>query len=132
MKKNIFTFWIDVYDVDVLVFIDMTKEEIAKEFKKGAVKPHAFEGAMKAIETWDLKDKVTRAQTAKVLGGHIALFKRKGQKGSELLGHINHETMHIVHALMRDKGMFLCDETEEAYAYLFQFISNMLIKNIVL
>ena len=33
-----------------------------------------------------------------------------------------HESFHLVHALLQDRGLFLTDQSEEAYAYLLHFV----------
>ena len=40
------------------------------------------------------------------------------------IGHLVHECFHCTHFFLDDKGLFLSDNSEEAYAYLVQHIFN--------
>lgn len=54
---------------------------------------------------------------------HVMYIPRRLEK-RYLLSVINHEVFHVVHGILRDVGMVLTDESQEAYAYLNGYINK--------
>lgn len=62
--------------------------------------------------------------------GKFVVYTKRGQqiaviwlrKGKAKAGELAHEAFHAAHWILQSKGLWLTDSSEEAYAYLIQFI----------
>lgn len=56
--------------------------------------------------------------------GNVFVYfpRRPRSKDAQDLGAVAHEMMHVTHKILRTHGLKLCNKTEEAYAYLTEFL----------
>lgn len=108
--RNFKHIWIEIYRVNIY-WVRCSWKEYIKLVK------------------YEFDEKVTGREP----GGRHQVFKKKEQdihviwlplKASWDI--IAHEVFHCVHWIMDDKGMTLTDSSEEAYAYLIQYIVNQI------
>jgi hypothetical protein len=73
--------------------------------------------------------------TSEKKGGKFEVYHKKGYDICVIwlpykvpMSIIAHECLHAVHYILMKKGLWLTDSSEEAYAYLLQFIMKNILK----
>lgn len=61
---------------------------------------------------------------------YIIWIRPVKHKDSELFATISHETLHFVFKMLSHTGLKLCEESEEAYTYLHEHITQEIVKAI--
>lgn len=121
--KRHFVVHVDVYNVDIIFFIDKNENEIKKTLKKlSGIRYKNFNE--NHLDNWD-KDIKNLGRMCSFMGGFVVMMKPKECKGFRMFtSTLVHELSHVTHYLLRDRGMELSNETEEAYTYLIEFLTR--------
>jgi hypothetical protein len=110
-----------IYGQDFFLIFDCTTEEYIKKIQK-IDKDYFIEGFTMACYTV-LEDDEEETK--------LLFFSKKSQKDKiDAITTISHEVLHFVHDTMQKVGMKLNDETQEAYAYYFEYIQRKVLNNI--
>jgi hypothetical protein len=67
---------------------------------------------------------VNETLESKVYGGYLIGFNIKYEHREITNGVIGHEVLHAAHALLKDRGLKLTDDSDEAYAYLVEWMTD--------
>ncbi len=105
---------VNVYDSQVIVLIGHTKEEVLKWIDKN-VEDDVKESAKGIVDV----QSYTRARTACLHGGGSIIWIIKENKPVLI-----HELFHSTAYMLREKGIPLTQESEEAYAYLLGYLTQ--------
>lgn len=103
------------FDIDIIVFTDTCKDNVAKEIS----------AILK--EEITIEDLDVRAVTFYRYGQPIALWFDINKMDCKI---INHELFHVVACVLQWAGLSLSDETEEAYAYEMQYLTEVFYKHL--
>lgn len=112
-------FNVGVYQADVVLIVgdynlvhDWIKENARKD-RYEDIKDHIGK-----------KEKTTLGVTFKMAGGGVIIWMPAMNRLTLI-----HEIMHATHHILSIKGIDLNDETEEAYAYLFEYLYTALTRS---
>ena len=117
MKKNFIIPW-EIYPFDVMVCIGECHGDIIKRIEKTGYKLSDEEKE----KLW----MIGKGRTVMLEGGQIILRVNK----SKMDGNFAHEIFHTVSFLMDRIGVKLTYDSEEAFAYAIQFLTNKIIKEL--
>lgn len=124
--KKHFLVHVDVYNVDIVFCSGMNESEIKTTLKKVAGKNYdQFNETF--LDHWD-KGKQNVGRMCHFMGGFVIMMKPKECKGFRMfVSVLVHELSHVTHYLLRDRGMELSQETEEAYTYLVEYLTRQIL-----
>lgn len=107
---------IDIYNTDMLLVVG-TEGELKLSLEKYLGKDDAKEAY--AVMAEDISD-ISLGRSAVLSSGQVVLWMPDdSDKGT-----LAHEIFHIACYIMKKIGISLCNESNEAYAYLIGFITN--------
>lgn len=106
---------LEVYPFDVMVSIGETDEAVVKMFEKKGI-----EMGEEAKEAIKIRGK---ARTIMLVGGQSLLRLPKHPETNFEYAVLQHEIFHVVEFVMSKIGIKLCNKSDEAYAYLIQFLT---------
>lgn len=93
--------------------------------------PFAFQVVLDNIDSsFTSKDFNARGVTFYKYGYNIVMWLPERPVSVEQISIANHELFHVVKSIMFNSGIDLSDETEEAYAYEFQYVSKQFYEKI--
>ena len=126
-KQSSPKYWIikqDVWDAPVALFINIPDKEMTdylNEIYTG--KAYAPKGEPEfSTDVNQLGVYIQSLTDFKEIGVRRLIWVKDYKKGNlNHLGALTHEIMHYVHRTLKDKGMTLCSESEEAYTYLMEY-----------
>lgn len=113
-KKN-FLVNVDVYKIDIIVFVNGSKNEILKGLKT-IIPKHYKDFNDTELDDWGLD--TTEGRMIPFKGGFIVLLKAKKDYFRKFVGTLSHEMIHVCHYILRERRIPLSEDTEEAYTYL--------------
>lgn len=121
--SKFFIVHVDVYDTDLVFFVDKKEEEIKKNLKKISAENYVnFKESQ--LEDWD-NSITTYGRMLDFAGGFVVVLKiPKGMGFREFVSIMVHEIVHVTHYLLRNRRIPLTEETEEAHTYLTEFITR--------
>lgn len=124
--KQIFVISVPIYDVDVVVAINMSGEETAERIKKFTKKPQALEDAKRLGEEWDadLAEQSAHGKMGKLMGGFLVFVSLNKDRFRWSIGLLVHELTHVTHYLLRHRRIPLSEDTEEAHTHLIQYLTT--------
>ena len=114
--KNFIVSW-KIYPFDVMVSVKERQEDIVKRIERTGYKLDA-----------DEKEKLWmtgQGRTVMLRGGQTILRLDTLKHGV-----ISHEVFHAVDFLMNKVGIKLTEESDEAYAYAIEYLTNEIYKNL--
>lgn len=126
VKTQHFPIWADPFDVDCLVVINFPADDLNDLFKKTfKTKPLLDDEKIK-----ELREK--KINTAHYLSreGHLRMIFIKADSLLHLIDLFDHEKIHLLHHLLSFRDTPLCDNTEETYAYLSQYLTKQFLRSI--
>ena len=125
-KKTSFQFRCQIYKLDIVFFMNMSREEMWKK----ANRYHKKLGGFLKEQDGSLKS-TTTAASYNTPYGHVIWFKQfHKNEPARNWENISHEIFHMAADILTRCGMSLSDETHEAYAYLIGFITYEFVKKI--
>jgi hypothetical protein len=110
--SDLFSITLDIYKIDILVAINYSDRKLLKAFDPN-MKKEEFD------EHYDgFKEPTVRARWCVSNGGwHVLRFKEVPSPGE-----LAHECFHAVSYILRNISINLNDTSEEAYAYLLEYL----------
>jgi len=120
MKSKIFKINYHIYPFDCLVCVKSTIKEIENYLKR-----YGFELSNEEKEAIELDD-IGRGRTVMLEGGQTVIRLNKLDAGT-----IAHEIFHAVHFLTERLNITLSRDSDEVFAYLTEYLTNEIIKNLV-
>lgn len=131
-EKQCFNIDVHVWDTDVGVFVNMTEEEVIKKMRKwGAKEVHLDEmqhpATLGTIAGWndDLNKGTSPGRMCVFGGSFVVLMKTQRMKPITATGVVIHEMTHVAQHILRKRRTPLIEETEEAHAYLVEFLCRV-------
>lgn len=118
-KKRFFIINVDVFGVDILVGINVTRKEVEKYIKKKAPKKYKIMGDS-ILENWD--DDLHQGQMIPIGGSYVILLKAHKDYFRKFIGVLTHEVTHATHYLLRERRIPLTEDSEEIYTYLNEYL----------
>lgn len=121
MKSGtVIDFELHTYPYRVVFFFGCSEEEVDLQIKKKKIKP----GGEYHIE--DGEEAVTKICES----GHVIALFRSLPVGAVQMGFLAHEVVHIVHSVCSAVGLRHSADSEEAYAYLAQYITEQVYRKL--
>ena len=123
-KKIIFILNVKPYHRDCIVACNAQMDDILKWMKKLPRKNHNADETIKYIENnkdkyFDIiKPNCGRLYVDLPFGGYILIVNHSNYDWLDTASNVSHESTHLSHYILRDSGIELTKETEEAYTYL--------------
>lgn len=122
VKSKIFKVTVDIYPLVLAVIVNATNEESYKTL----VKLNVDEKCARAM---DLSD--TEAGKANIFDRSLGVIRITRKLNTpEFHATLNHELFHIVIEFLKDMGIILDDNSEEAYAYLIGYLTTEIYKKL--
>ena len=118
MKKN-FKIDFGTYPFDCLVYIGHTDESVVKHLERYYFPLTDEEKELIAMEG--------NGRTGTLAGGYILKLRDLDMKNPILVGTMTHEIFHLADFLLRRVGVTLSEDSDEAYAYLIQYLTEQII-----
>ncbi|WP_270546562.1 hypothetical protein [Butyricimonas paravirosa] len=117
VKNKPYIISIDIYQHDILVFFG-NKELLINELEK-YLEPDQ-------IEEFDTCVQKGRGHTYMFDTGQLVLYMPNVPKRIDDFVTLNHEIFHCTILILKRIGVSLSDDSEEAYAYLYEYITKMI------
>lgn len=118
--KQMFVIYLDLFQIDIAVCINMSEMEIKRWLKKISGKNYAdFNECL--LDEWDIS-KTKKGSMISFLGGVIILLKFEKNNFRKSVSLLSHEISHAVFAIFTNKETPLIKDTDEIYAYTHEFI----------
>ena len=121
MKKH---FKIDygTYPFDCLIYIGHSDEEVIKHFER-----NYYNLSDEEKEVLEMRG---HGRAGEIKGGYFLRLEDLDIKNPNSLALMSHEIFHLVDFLLRRIGMTLSEDSDEAYAYLIQYLTEQILKKI--
>jgi hypothetical protein len=122
MKKGkFFIIEVPVWNIDFYCSVGQTDKEFEKSLKKVV--------SNSAPVHWEMPD---RCAAKVILDTHGDPFciRLRSTKSVFNKGSVTHEVVHAVSRILRNRGVVLCDESEEAFTFLAGYITREIYKRI--
>lgn len=127
VKKQNFPLYVDPYRMDCIVFINTPCKEINKKLKTALVsKAQLPEEICKELDAKKMNTAHYLYQPTK----GIRLIFIKCSNVMNAIQCFEHEKVHLLHNILDNAGMKLSYKTEEAYAYLFDNITEQFLRRL--
>lgn len=117
--KKYFVISVDMFNVDVIVLINGSKQENTQWLKRLMGEKFSF-FKEEMLEGWE--DVSTEGRMIPCNAGFIVLLKVEKNRFRKFVGTLVHEMTHVSHYLLRDRRIPLLEDTEEVYTYLVQHL----------
>lgn len=118
---KIFIVSCEVYPFDVLVYFGEDRKPLFKELKKSITKTE-----ISKLKALDFK----KGKTVMFKGGQTLLWLRQKPNSIQDLSILNHEIFHCSCFILEKVGIRYSKKSDEAYAYLIQFLSKKIYNEI--
>lgn len=125
MKKQIklnFIIPLVVYPFDVMISINQTNDEIEKSLK--------FKGIDYSDVNVRCDSSTRRGRTIMFKGNQTLIRMFEFELTPNCYGYLAHEIFHAVEFVMERIGMKLCHKSDEAFAYLIQYLTTEIHKRL--
>tara|TARA_R110000868_G_C10970396_1_gene769744 strand:+ start:12688 stop:13113 length:426 start_codon:yes stop_codon:yes gene_type:complete len=132
-KKNIFCISVDPYKQDIIVVINGSfSDAIAymKKLKTKGAKLNLEHIASDGGYTEEHTINGGRGETWTTLPHGYVLTISHQSSWIETVEIISHECLHLTHYILRNAGLVLCKESEEAYTYLQAYLLKEILREI--
>lgn len=106
-----------VYPIDILVSFGDTKKQLCRELSKSLP-----EYIIKSLKEQEFKE----GKSAMFPTGQVLLWLKKEPSSVEELAILNHEIFHCTCFILERVGVIYSENSDEAYAYLIQYITNQI------
>lgn len=125
MKKSLFKILsLQIYPFDVAISINQTDEEFKKEMQKFKIN---IEDVIFDLD----QNKNCRGRTLMLIPSlKIVLRLNFWPDTPTKIALLVHEVWHVTDYILREIGIKLSDDSDEAYAYLIQYITEQILKYI--
>ena len=126
MDKNkethkLFIIKLVVYPFDVMIYFGKDQQPLYKELSK----------YISADEIQELREKqITRGNSVIFNNGASLIRMSNIPRSINDLATLNHEVFHIVFFILQKIGIELCPKSDEAFAYLIEYINKEIYKKI--
>lgn len=107
-----------IYPFDILVSMGETDEQVRRHLEKGGIKD-PFEIVMKG-----------QGRAIMFSGGQTMIRTKNLPKTVRDYGVLQHEIFHAVVFILERVGMKLTPESDEAYAYMIEYLTVQIFKNL--
>jgi hypothetical protein len=121
---KIFKITDDIYHAKIFVIDKTNNDELIKYFNKKYQYKYEPENGFDAIH-YRIENK------ARGVRHNYIIFLSKFKKTSEGVGILTHELMHLLHDVMGHVGVKYCEESEEAYAYYFDYLIEKILNKLL-
>jgi len=119
-KKQVINIDVELFKVDVMIFVAMSEKEI-RQRKKMVSKKYEKE-FLECIEDWDKdSDAQTQGRMHSLGGGFVVLIKTN-ESWVKTFGVLIHEMTHVTQYLLKDRRIPLSEDTDEIHAYLVEYL----------
>jgi hypothetical protein len=112
-----------VYPFDVMVSMGQSDEELGDILKKHGIEIDEYPSCLFENET-------VMARTVLFLTNQTLIRLREKPEDSTSFGHLHHEVFHAVSFILHRIGLPHTLESEEAYAYLIQYLTEQIYKSV--
>lgn len=117
MKRSGFIVSLKVYPFDIFVWFGYDIERMGKKLKKYVSHTEVDEFTAQSFN---------RGKTCQFSSGQTVIWLPNSPQSVDELSVLNHEIFHAVTLILNKVGIRLSEDSEEAYAYLIQYVSKQI------
>ncbi|HMT01783.1 MAG TPA: hypothetical protein PKD00_00495 [Burkholderiales bacterium] len=110
-----------IYPFSIIVFYGNDKSLLSKKLKK-----YLFKEDIEYLKTIEFH----RGKSIMFTSGQTLLWLKEEPNNPETLAILNHEIFHCVCFIMEKVGIKFSDDSDEAFAYLIEYVSKQIYKKL--
>lgn len=121
--KKFFHIHVPVWNLDVCVSVAYNGKETYEKLQKiTEVKKDILDDIKVLLYEYDTEGEEVKGRMFSLSGGYIVCIRPYKDDFRRTIALIVHEMTHVSHYILRDRRIPLSEDTEEAYAYLVEFL----------